>query len=330
MSLWHALILGIIEGITEFLPVSSTAHLTAASNLLGYQIDDRGVTAFTAVIQVGAILAVIVYFFKDIVSLVGAWFKGLFKADERGAEYRMAWIVIAGSIPIGIVGFFARDFISGPLRNMWVIVIALVGWSIVMWLAERFATQSRMRPDLTMNDGFILGAIQCLALIPGVSRSGATISAGLFRGMNRVTATRLSFLMGIPALVAAGVFEAIGSRADIAAEHGPGWTATGVATAVSFLVALGAIAFLLKMVARHPITVFIWWRLIIAGLLAAFLLTGVMSTTGAVAMNVFAHWWILPAVGVALLAIFIIMGASASRVRHHELVYREPRFDIDE
>jgi len=311
MSFWHALILGIIEGITEFLPVSSTAHLTAASNLLGYQIDDRGITAFTAVIQVGAILAVIVYFFRDIVTLLGAWFRGLFHADQRGPDYRMAWIVIIGSIPIGLVGFLARDYISGQLRNMWVIVGALVIWSFVMWLAERLASQRRFQPDLTMNDGIIIGLVQCLALIPGVSRSGATISAGLFRGLNRVTATRLSFLMGIPALLAAGAFEAIGSRHDIAAEGGPGWFATIVATVVSFFVAWAAIAWLLRLVARHPISVFIWWRLIVAALLAAFLYFGVMSPTGAFAVDPSAHWWVWPAVAMAFIIIGIIMFFSA-------------------
>jgi undecaprenyl-diphosphatase len=311
MSFWHALILGIVEGITEFLPVSSTAHLTATSNLLGYQIDDRGITAFTAVIQTGAILAVIVYFWKDIVTLLGAWFRGLFHKDQRGPEYRMAWIVIVGSIPIGLVGFFARDIISGRLRNMWVIVGALVFWSLIMWIAERVAKQRRYQPDLTMNDGIFIGLMQVLALIPGVSRSGATISAGLFRGLNRVTATRLSFLMGIPALMAAGVFEAVGSRHDIAAEGGPGWFATIVATVVSFFVAWAAIAWLLRLVAKHPISVFIWWRLIIAGLLAALLYTGVMSETGAFPVDTAAHWWIWPAVGLAFVLIGIIMFYAA-------------------
>jgi len=323
MSFWHALILGIVEGITEFLPVSSTAHLTATSNLLGYQIDDRGITAFTAVIQVGAILAVIVYFWKDIITLLGAWFRGLFSSAKRGPEYRMAWIVIVGSIPIALVGFFARDYISGPLRNMWVIVGALVAWSLVMWIAEKLASQRRFQPDLTMHDGIIIGLVQCLALVPGVSRSGATISAGLFRGLNRVTATRLSFLMGIPALLAAGAYEAIGSRQDIAAEGGPGWFATIVATVVSFFVAWAAIAWLLRLVARHPISVFIWWRLIVAALLAVFLYTGVMSTTGAFPVDAAAHWWIWPAVAMAFVIIGIIMFFSARPTVEELIAERE-------
>ena len=293
MSFWHALILGIVEGITEFLPVSSTAHLTAVSNLLGYQIDDRGVTAFTAVIQVGAILAVIVYFWRDIINLLGAWFRGLAHREQRGVDYQAAWIVILGSIPIGIVGFLLRDVISGALRNMWVIVAALVLWSLAIWYAERSATQTRQMRDLTLKDAIVIGGLQCLALIPGVSRSGATISAGLFRGLDRVTATRLSFLMGIPALLAAGAFEALGSFGDIGATVG--WAATLIATVVSFGVAWVAIAWLLKLVAGHPITVFIWWRLFVAWLIAMMLITGAMSTTGEFAVDTVAHWWIWPA-----------------------------------
>ena len=294
MNFVHALILGIVEGITEFLPVSSTAHLTAVSNLLGYQIDDRGVTAFTAVIQVGAILAVIIYFWRDIINLLGAWFRGLFHRNQRGSEYRMAWVVLLGSIPIGIVGFLLRDVISGVLRNMWVIVAALVLWSIVIWYAERVSTRNRGQDNLRISDAFVIGLVQCLALIPGVSRSGATISAGLFRGLDRVTATRLSFLMGIPALLAAGAFEAVGSMDEIGATVG--WTATIVATVVSLVVALAAIAWLLKLVAGHPITVFIWWRLFAAWLIAMMLITGAMSTTGEFAVDTVRNWWIWPAV----------------------------------
>jgi len=294
MNFLHALILGIVEGITEFLPVSSTAHLTAVSNLLGYQIDDRGVTAFTAVIQVGAILAVIIYFWRDIVGLLTAWFKGLFHRSERGTEYRMAWVVLLGSIPIGIVGFLLRDVISGALRNMWVIVAALVLWSIVIWYAERVGTKNRGPGYLKIRDAIVIGLAQCLALIPGVSRSGATISAGLFRGLDRVTATRLSFLMGIPALLAAGAFEALGSMDEIGATVG--WAPTIVATVVSLGVALLAIAWLLKLVAGHPITVFIWWRLFAAWLIAMMLITGAMSTTGEFPVDTLTHWWIWPAI----------------------------------
>lgn len=277
MSFWHALLLGIVEGVTEFLPVSSTAHLTIVSRLLGYPIDDRGVTAFTAVIQVGAILAVICYFWKDIVRLLRAFFRGLTNPDERGLEWREALVVIVGSIPIGIVGFLLQDVIAGPLRSLWVVVAGLVLWSIVMWLAERYGAQNRSEKDMTLKDAAIVGVTQCLALVPGVSRSGATISAGLFRGLDRVAATRIAFLLSIPALTAAGIYEAIGSREEIATSVG--WGATGIATVVSFVVALAAIAWLLRLVARHSIAVFIWWRLIVAAVVAGLLVANVIPAT---------------------------------------------------
>ncbi|MDR0482005.1 MAG: undecaprenyl-diphosphate phosphatase [Cellulomonadaceae bacterium] len=281
MAFWQAVILGIVEGITEFLPISSTGHLTIVSALMGYEIDDAGVTAFTAVIQIGAIAAVIVFFWKDIIRLLAAWFRGLRDPEQRGTDYREAWIVIAGSIPIGLIGFALRHVISGPLRNMWVIVGALVVWSFVMWYAERIGTQRRGEDKLNMRDAVVIGLAQCIALIPGISRSGATISAGLFRGLDRVAATRVSFFLSIPSLLAAGAYQAIGEYGNIG--HSVGWTATGIATVVSFIVAIVAIAWLLKLVAKRPITVFVWYRLALAAVVAVLLLTGVVSATGGAA-----------------------------------------------
>jgi undecaprenyl-diphosphatase len=278
MNLLHALILGIVEGITEFLPVSSTGHLTIVEKLLGLKVDDQGVTAFTAIIQVGAILAVIIYFRDDIARLFLAWVRGLANREGRdNPDYRLAWYVILGSIPIGIVGFLAKDFISGGLRNLWVVVVALVLWSIVMWAAERAATLKRSQEDLKLVDAIVIGLFQCIALIPGVSRSGATISAGLFRGLNRVAATRISFFLSIPALVAAGGYEALTQGGAITSSVG--WIPTIMATIVSLIVAYASIAWLLRIVARHPITVFIWYRIGLAVVVAALLLTGAISAT---------------------------------------------------
>lgn len=276
MSIWAALLLGVVEGITEFLPVSSTGHLTIAEKLLGLSVDDPGVTAFTAVIQVGAIIASIVYFRADIVRLATAWFRGLASADaRREPDYRMAWLVIAGSIPIGVVGLAARHVITGPFRSLWVVVVGLVVWSVVMVLAERVGRQDRGEQSLTLVDSLVVGLVQCVSLLPGVSRSGATISAGLFRGLDRVSATRLSFFLAIPALTAAGIFEAVGSADDIAASVG--WGPTVAATVVSFVVAFVAIAWLLRLVARFPISVFVGYRLLLAVVVAVLLLTGVVS-----------------------------------------------------
>jgi undecaprenyl-diphosphatase len=278
MNLLDALLLGVVEGLTEFLPVSSTGHLTIVEKLLGLQINDPGVTAFTALIQVGAIAAVLVYFRRDIATLATAWFRGLAKpAERRRPEYRLAWYVIMGSIPVGIVGFLARDVISGSLRNLWVVTAGLVVWSGVMFLAELFGTKTRGEDDLGWRDALFIGAVQCVSLVPGVSRSGATISAGLFRGLDRITATRLSFFLSIPALVAAGAYEGLTAAADISASVG--WAPTAVATVVSFAVAYAAIAWLLRFVASHSITVFIGYRLLLAVALAVALSTNILSPT---------------------------------------------------
>ncbi|MEV4413274.1 undecaprenyl-diphosphate phosphatase [Catellatospora sp. NPDC049609] len=276
MEIWQAIVLGIVEGITEFLPISSTGHLTITEKLMGLPIDDPAVTAFTAVIQIGAIAAVLVYFAKDIRRLAAAWFKGLFSAEGRqDFDYKFAWYVIAGSIPIGIVGFLGRDLITGPLRSMWFVAGSLIVWSAVMAFAEYAATQVRGEKQLRLADTLVIGFAQCLALIPGVSRSGATITTGLLRDIDRVTATRLSFFLGVPALVAAGIYElpeALGSP-----------TVTGtvliVGTVVSFIVAYASIAWLLKFVAHHTLMTFVWYRVILGGAIIALLATNTISAT---------------------------------------------------
>ena len=278
MNLLYALLLGIVEGITEFLPVSSTGHLTIVEKLLGLQVNDPGVTAFTAIIQVGAILASIVYFRADIIRLALAWFHGLRSASARtNTDYRLAWCVIIGSIPIGIVGLALRHVIAGPLRSLWVVVIGLIVWSVVMVVAERVGGKQRGEDQLKLVDALFIGVIQCLALAPGVSRSGATISAGLFRGLDRVAATRISFFLAIPALLAAGAFEAGTSAGDISSTVG--WLPTLVATVVSFIVGYAAIAWLLRIVARHSITVFVGYRVVVAVLIGVLLATGTVSAT---------------------------------------------------
>jgi len=275
MDILQALVLGVVEGITEFLPVSSTGHLTIAEQLLGLRVDDPGVTAFTAIIQVGAIAAVLVFFRADIVRLVTAWVRGIARPEARtGADYRLAWYVIAGSVPIGIIGFALRHVVSGALRSLWVVAVALIAWSVVMFVAERRGTQTRGEADLRLRDVLLVGLVQCVALVPGVSRSGATISTALLREFDRVTATRLSFFLSIPALTAAGAYEAIGSAGDISASVG--WVPTLVGTLVSLVVAYASIAWLLRLVAHHPITVFIGYRVVLGVVVLALLGTGVL------------------------------------------------------
>lgn len=252
-----AVVLGVVEGLTEFLPVSSTGHLTIAEGLLGLDVDDDAVTAFTAVIQMGAIVAVLLYFARDIVRLVRDFFAGLVSAEKRADPgFRLALGVIVGSIPIGVVGFALQGVIkSGALRSLVTVGIALIVWSAVMVLAEKEATQARSEQDVTVKDTLLIGLAQCIALVPGVSRSGATISAGLLLGLDRVAATRLSFFLSVPALTAAGLLElkdALGT--------GVGAGPVAIGTVVSFVVALGSIAFLLRFVAHHPISAFVPYR----------------------------------------------------------------------
>ncbi len=278
MEFWKAIILGIVEGITEFLPVSSTGHLTITEQLLGLKVDSVAVTAYTAIIQVGAIIAAIIYFWRDIVGFVAAFFRGLFHPETRtDPQWRLSLAVIIGSIPIAVVGLAFKSFIEGPLRSLWVVAGGLILWSGVMIFAERAGTQQRSEIQVTPRDGLWIGLVQCIALVPGVSRSGATISAGLLRALDRVTATRLSFFLGIPALTAAGLLEAVSARKDISASVG--WAATGVGTVVSFVVAYASIAWLLRIVTRHSIAVFVWWRVGVGALVIIGLVTGLLSAT---------------------------------------------------
>ncbi len=256
MNVLDSIVMGIVEGLTEFLPVSSTGHLTITAKLLGLDIASPSVTAFTAVIQVGAIIAVLIYFWSDITRLLVAWVKGLFTPALRAnPDYRMAWLVIIGSMPIVIVGVLARNVIKGPLRSLWVVAAALIIWGFAMLAAEAVAKQNRKESDLNLTDALLIGFAQCLALIPGVSRSGGTISIGLMRGLDRVAATRLSFLLGIPALVGAGAYELPSALGD-----GVGVLPTAIGTIVSFIVGYASIAWLLKYVSHHKITVFVWYR----------------------------------------------------------------------
>ena len=275
MNYFDAAVLGVVEGLTEFLPVSSTGHLTIAEKLLGLEVDDPAVTGYTAVIQMGAIAAVIVYFVKDIWNIIKAWTLGLVRSEYRGQlEHRMGWYVIVGTIPVGVVGLLAKDLITGDLRSLWVVAIALIAWSGVMWLAERVARQDRPERDLGMKDAITIGLAQAVALIPGISRSGATISVGLFRGLDRVTATKLSFFMSIPALLAAGIFEL---KDAFSGDIGVGEAIVGVV--VAFAVAYASIAWLLRFVAHHTITWFVPYRVGLGVLLLVLLGAGVMSPT---------------------------------------------------
>lgn len=283
LSYLDAVILGVVEGLTEYLPVSSTGHLTITEKLLGLEVDAPAVTAYTAVIQLGAIAATLIYFFKDIVRFARAWFRGLASAEgRRDPDYGLAWAVVIGSLPVGVVGFLARDLIAGALRSLWVVAAALVLWSAVMVVSERMHTTYERRAavrgehSVTPMDGLVIGLVQCFSLIPGVSRSGATISAGLARGIDRVTATRLSFFLAIPALTAAGVFQAA-EQQDALVDLGIGPMIVGLV--VAFAVAYASIAWLLRFVASNSLLSFVWYRVGLGLVLAVVLGAGWLSAT---------------------------------------------------
>jgi undecaprenyl-diphosphatase len=277
VSWLQALVLGLVQGLTEFLPISSSGHLRIVSEI--FFGDDAG-ASFTAVTQLGTEAAVLIYFARDIGRLALAWFRGLINpVIRRTDEHRIAWLVIIGTLPILVLGYLLRDAIRVPARNLWLISAMLIGFGLVLAAAERWGRQKRTVGELTVRDGVLMGLAQSLALAPGVSRSGATISAGLFVGLTREAATRYSFLLAIPAVVAAGLF----SIPDVMDRGGPGPQPTVaqmvVATAVAFAVGYAAIAWLLRWVAHHTVYVFVAYRIALGCLVLALLTTGVISAT---------------------------------------------------
>ena len=275
MNWLHAIILGIVEGVTEFLPVSSTGHLTIVEQMLGYKIDAPEIVAFTAVVQVGAIAAAVVYFWRDIWRIAAAWCVGIFDPNKRNFDYKMGWYVILGSLPIAIVGLIFKDTIETTLRGMWFVAIGLIVWSLVLLVADHYGKESRHERDTKWLDALIMGAMQCFALIPGVSRSGATIAGGLFRGITRETATRLSFFLGIPALLAAGGLEAITQAQHI--DDYIGWPVMIAGILVSFVVGYASIAWLLKFVSKHSFTPFVVYRIALGALIIVLLSLGIWN-----------------------------------------------------
>lgn len=275
ISVGQAIVLGAVEGVTEFLPVSSTGHLKIVEGLMGIPVDDDSVVGFSAVIQVGAIAAVLVYFFKDIVRIVSAWLRGLRDKEERyHHDYQFAWWVICATIPIVVVGLAAKPLIEGPLASLWVVAGSLIVGSGVMWAADRMGRHKRGEDDTSFKDAMLVGSSQIVALLfPGFSRSGATMSTALMLDLDRVAATRLSFFLGIPALTGAGIYElkdALGT--------GTAALPLAVGTLVSFVVAYASIAWLLKYVAKHSFNAFVIYRIVVGLLLFGLLGTGVVNS----------------------------------------------------
>ncbi|GAA3714597.1 undecaprenyl-diphosphate phosphatase [Gordonia hankookensis] len=276
MTWIQAIVLGALQGLTEFLPISSSGHLRIASEIMFG--GDAG-ASFTAVTQLGTEAAVLVYFARDIVRIVAAWFRGLTNQEERGLDYRIGWYVIFATIPIGVLGFLFKDQIRTTGRNLWLVATVLIVFAGVIWLAERYGRKERSMEQLTLRDGVVMGLAQCLALVPGVSRSGATASAGLFLGLEREAAFRFSFLLAIPAVTASGLF----SLPDAFDPSGEGMEASGpqllVATLIAFVIGYASIAWLLRFVSAHSMNWFGAYRVILGLTVMGLLAGGVISAT---------------------------------------------------
>ncbi|NWO17314.1 MAG: undecaprenyl-diphosphate phosphatase [Corynebacterium sp.] len=273
MSWVQVLVLSFVQGLTEFLPVSSSGHLRIVSELFWGQ--DAG-ASFTAVIQLGTELAVVVFFAKMIWQILTGWFKGWVDKESRGQDWKMGWFVIVGSIPIGVLGLVGKDLIRDALRNLWITAGMLILFSLVFIVAERVGKKNRGFDELTMKDAIIMGLCQCLALIPGVSRSGGTISGGLFLGLDREVATRFSFLLAIPAVLASGLFS-LPDAFDPAAGQAASGMQLLVGTAVAFVVGYASIAWLLKFVSNHSFEWFAAYRIPVGIFVMILLAIGVLQ-----------------------------------------------------
>ena len=271
MSWLEVVVLGLVQGLTEFLPISSSAHLRIVSGV--FFGNDPG-AAFTAVSQLGTEAAVLIYFARDIAQLVAGWVRGLMHREERAEpEYRLAWLVIIGTVPISVLGLLFKTQIETVARNLWLIATTMVAFGVLLGIAERVGRQKVDLERVTVRQGVGMGLAQALALIPGVSRSGGTITAGLFLGLTRPAAVRLSFLLAIPAVVASGLFE----LPAVLTPGGPSGLQMAVATAIAFVVGYAAIAWLLRYIEHHSVYLFVWYRIALGAVLFAALGAGWIS-----------------------------------------------------
>lgn len=278
MGLFEALILGLVQGLTEFLPISSSAHLRIVSELLPSLGGKDTGAAFTAITQLGTETAVIIYFWRDIVKIVGNWAKSLVgKVPRTDSNARMGWLIIIGSIPIIVIGLVFQDAIETTLRSLWVVATTLILFGILLGIADHVGAKKRRLRDLTVPHGLIYGGAQAMALIPGVSRSGGTITAGLFMGYERKAAARYSFLLAIPAVFGSGLYQLYKSIADpVIADNQiqVGGLETLVATIVAFVVGFVVIAFFMGYISRRSFLPFVIYRIVLGVVLMVALSLG--------------------------------------------------------
>jgi undecaprenyl-diphosphatase len=285
-----ALILGLIQGLTEFLPISSSAHLRIAG-LVMPGAEDPGAT-FTAITQIGTELAVLLYFRKDIANILRSWFlsvfsrrrgAGRFLTPEQRVQSRLGWYIIGGTIPIAVLGLVFQDTIRETFRSLWLIGAVLVIFGIILWVADKVGRTDRVLADMNLPHGLAVGLAQTLALIPGVSRSGATISMARALGYNRAAAARFAFLLAIPAVLASGLYETYSAIKDQISGEGAipaipfTWYEIGAATAVAFVVGLAIIAFLMNYLKKYSFLPFVIYRILLGGTILVLLATGTIQ-----------------------------------------------------
>ena len=288
MTFLEAIILGLIQGLTEFLPISSSAHVRVAGELMNPGQDPGA--AFTAIIQLGTEAAVLIYFWSDITRIIGRWFKALAgKVPHSDPDVRMGWLVIIGSIPIGVLGLLFEDQIDHTLRNLYITAIMLIVFGLLLGMADRIAPQRKELKELSVRDGILFGLAQALALIPGVSRSGGTITAGLLMGYTRQAAARYAFLLAVPAVFASGLYKAAkevpvlltaDGRAAAAAAGEPSLLAIVVATVVAFVVGYAVIVWFMRVIETRSYMMFVIYRVGAGLVLLALLGVGALDPLG--------------------------------------------------
>lgn len=286
MSWWEAAILGLVQGLTEFLPISSSAHIRVIGPLLPHGADPGA--AFTAIIQLGTEAAVLLYFRHDIARIIAAWVRALLGRDggdraarfgAKSADARMGWWVILGSVPIVALGVLFKDSIESSVRNLYITATVLAVFGVILGLVDRLRPAQRELDTLRARDAVLLGFAQAAALVPGVSRSGGTITMARWLGLTRQAAARYSFLLAIPAVVGSAFFQLATSYGDLTAQGGPGIMATVIATVVSFVVGYFVIVWFLRLITTRSFMPFVVYRLVFAGVIVVLLVTGVIAAT---------------------------------------------------
>ena len=306
VTAWEAILLGLVQGLTEFLPISSSAHLRIVGELIGSS--DPG-AAFTAITQIGTEAAVIIYYRKKIGIILVAWFRALAGANGKGWRARvglgprpgsvdvrhgrpgviadpdaaMGWYIIFGSVPIVVLGLLFQDYIETTLRNLWITVFTLAFFAILLLLADIYGRRERELTTLTGRSAIGFGFAQALALVPGVSRSGGTITAGLAMGFTRKAAADYSFLLAIPAVLGSGFYQLVKTLGEPLPAGSPGWGAILLATVVAFGVGYAVIIGFLKIIGNYSYKPFVYYRLVLAGVVVYLLMSGTIDATGGVA-----------------------------------------------